>query len=66
MTVTEAQKKAIKKYQTEKTDEMKIRVPKGQKEVIKEYAASRGESVNAFVYRLICEAMERDSDHPTA
>ena len=67
MTATEAQKKAVKKYQTEKTDEFKIRVPKGQKDVFKAHADSMGESLNAFVIRAINEAMKRDlsSDKPS-
>lgn len=30
--------KAINKYQTEKVDEFKVRVPKGQKSIIQEFA----------------------------
>lgn len=62
MTVSEAQKKAIKKYQTEKTDEFKIRVAKGRKDLIKAYAEKHGESLNQFVVRLINEAMQCDND----
>ena len=32
MSLTDAQKKANKKYQQEKLDEIKLRVPKGEKE----------------------------------
>ena len=34
MSLTDAQKKANKKYQQEKLDEIKLRVPKGEKERI--------------------------------
>lgn len=36
-------------------------VPKGQREVIQQFAASRGESVNGLLNRLISEAMQSDS-----
>ena len=58
---TEAQAKAAKKYLTETVEDVRIRVPKGQKAVIKAHAESQGESMNAFVVRAIDEAMERDT-----
>lgn len=61
MPATEAQKKATNKYIKEKTDEIKIRVPKGEKERIQAHAESRGESVNGFVSRAIEKTIERDN-----
>ena len=43
----------------DKFDEMRFRVPKGQKEVISNYAAANGESVNAFINRLINEELSK-------
>ena len=65
MSVSEAQKKASIKY-LEKLDEIRIRMPKGQKEIIKTHAESRGESVNAFLNRAAQETMERDNAAPGA
>ena len=45
-------KKYAEAYEA-KQDRVVVRVPKGQKDAIKEYAASRGESVNAVICRLI-------------
>jgi predicted HicB family RNase H-like nuclease len=56
---SEAMRKAINKYQTEKVDEFKIRVPKGQKQVIQDFAKSKGKSLNAFVYELIQREIEK-------
>lgn len=42
-------------------DRIALFVPIGQKEVIKDFAAQNGESINAFINRIIREAMERDS-----
>ena len=62
MSLTDAQKKANKKYQQEKLDEIKLRVPKGEKERIQAHAAAGGESTNAFIYRAINETIEREKN----
>ena len=49
---------ANKKYNAEKYDEIKLRVPKGQREKVQAFAEENGESTNAFLNRLIREAME--------
>ena len=59
MAQTEAQLRASKKYH-QKLDEVKVRVPAGERQIIADYAASRGESVNGFIRRAIKETMERD------
>ncbi|MGI5959028.1 MAG: Arc family DNA-binding protein [Massiliimalia sp.] len=53
MPASKAQQKAVAKYMKNNYDEIKIRIPKGEKEKIKVFAASRGESVNAYICRLI-------------
>lgn len=50
---TEAQKKATSKYLKESVDEIKIRLPKGKKEEIKEAADLVGESVNTYIQLAI-------------
>ena len=57
---SKAQQKAVSKYKKENYDEIKVRVPKGQKEVIKSHADSMGESVNAFIARAIDRQIEAD------
>ena len=58
---TEAQAKAARKYLKESVEDIKIRVPKGQKAIIKAHADRQQESMNQFVIRAINETMERDS-----
>ena len=41
-------------------DRINLTVPKGQKEAIQAHAATRGESVNGFINRVISEAIERE------
>lgn len=60
MSSSEAVRRAIKKYNDEKVERIPMRVPKGEKEIIQAHAASRGESVNAFLNRAVKETMERD------
>lgn len=54
---TDSQKKATIKYLKDKTDSIQIRVPKGKKEKARKFAENNGESLNAFINRLISEAM---------
>lgn len=61
MKQTEAQLRASKKYH-EKLDNLQIRVPKGEKEIIAAHAAKQGESLNAFVIRAIKATIETDSE----
>ena len=58
---TEAQARASAKYLSEKVEDIRIRVPKGQKAVIKAHAEKLDESMNQFVTRAITETMERDT-----
>ena len=48
------------KYNAKAYDEIKVRVSKGQKDIIKAHADSMGESVNGFISRAIEGQMERD------
>lgn len=58
---TEAQKRASQKYLKESVEDVRIRVPKGRKAIIKAHAEQQGESMNQFVIRAIDETMKRDS-----
>ena len=58
---TAAQKKAAEKYLKNSVDDIKIRVPKGEKAIIKAHAEQRNESMNHFIIRAINETMTRDS-----
>ena len=60
MAVSTAQQRAVNKYVKNNYDEVKLRMPKGKKDVIQAHAAQQGESVNAYINRAIDEAMQRD------
>ena len=61
MAVSKAQQRAVNKYVKNNYDEVKLRMPKGKKDVIQAHAAQQGESVNAYINRAIDEAMQRDN-----
>lgn len=67
MPVSKAQQKAVSKYMKENYDEIKVRVEKGKKDIIKAHAESRGESVNSFIGRAIEQTIEQDNtgEHKT-
>ena len=48
------------RYNAKAYDDIRVRVPKGQKEKIQAFAESNGETVNGFINRLITEAMGVD------
>lgn len=58
---TEARKRAVMKYLQDSVEEIRVRVPKGQKAIIKAAADARGLSVNAFCVEAISTAVERVS-----
>ena len=57
---SKAQRQATDKYIKEKTDELKIRIPKGRKADIQAHASGRGESLNGFVNRAIDNQVKQD------
>ena len=61
MAVSKAQQRAVNKYVKSNYDEVKLRMPKGKKDVIQAHAAQQGDSVNAYINRAIDEAMQRDN-----
>jgi len=61
MPVSKAQQKAVAKYMKSNYDELKVRMDKGKKELIKAAANSAGESINGYVTKSVEERMERDS-----
>lgn len=65
MAITKAQQRAVNKYINKAYDRINLTVPKGDKDRIKAYADSVGESVNGLINRAIWELIERDSNKNT-
>ncbi|MBR5306690.1 MAG: hypothetical protein IKU47_07195 [Oscillospiraceae bacterium] len=63
MAISKAQLRATAKYVKNNYDEIKLRVPKGLKDEIREHAEIMDDgSINAFVLRAIRETLERDTE----
>ncbi len=59
MAVRKSQQKCVNKYIDTHYDRINLTVPKGTKERIQTAAQANGESVNAFINRLIDTELER-------
>jgi hypothetical protein len=57
MSASKAHMRATAKWEKENYAQLVIMVPKGKKELIKKCAASKGESMNSFITRLIYKEM---------
>ena len=57
---SEANRKAVKKYNHDKVDMITVRVPKGEKAKSIALAKRNGESVNGMIIRLLRSEMETD------
>lgn len=62
MTITEAQKRAVAKYNAANYDRIEIKVPKGQKQAVEAFAREQGDSVNGLVNRLLRDALGLSED----
>ena len=54
---SQARIRATKKYEAEKVDRITFRVPKGKKDLIQAHASKNGESLSAYLNRLIDQDM---------
>lgn len=59
---TEAQKEATIKYLNEKTDDVRVRVPKGTKDIWKEAAAAQGKSLQRFIIDAVEAAIQQETN----
>jgi predicted HicB family RNase H-like nuclease len=48
------------KYNKAKYEDLRVRVPRGKKEIIQSHAQAQGKSVNGFINEAIDEKMQRD------
>ena len=62
MGYTEAQKKATARYHKKAYDRIDVIVPKGKREVIKNFARKQGKSTNRFINEAIDKAMTEKED----
>lgn len=58
---TKARRDANKRYDQKRVDRVLLRLPKGQRDVVKAHAESQGEKMNEFIKRAIKETISRDN-----
>ena len=59
---SKAQQKAVAKYMKNNYDELKVRMPKGKKDIIKTAAENQGKSINGFINEAIDEKIGRNGE----
>lgn len=60
MPISEARKRANRKYNEKAYDRIALTVKKGEKDRLKAHAEQQGETLNGFINRAIDEAVKRD------
>ena len=55
---TEAQNKSTQKYIKKAYDDIKVRVPKGRRELYKAHAEAQGKSLNQLIIELLDKSMD--------
>ena len=58
--ISDAQKRANEKY-IKSLDEIKIRVPKGKKEILKAHAERIGESLNSYMKQAVARRYREET-----
>lgn len=66
MPVSKAQQAATARYEDKVYDKVLVRLPKGQKEIIKAHTDPQGKSVNGFINEAIEEKLDREKAVPGA
>ena len=56
---------ASNKYNAKAYDRVSLMLPKGKKEVVREYAESKGLSLNGYINKLIIDDMNAGQAEPT-
>lgn len=59
---SDAQKEATARYNKKAYDRIDVIVPKGQRQIIKDFAASQGKSLNRFICDAIEEQMNKEKE----
>lgn len=59
--IINGKKVSADKYNQTKYEDLRVRVPKGKKDIIQACAAKQGQSLNGYINKAIDEKMERDN-----
>ena len=59
VSASEAHMRATRKWEAKAYDRVALNVPKGQRQIIKDFASAHGYSTNAFILEAVTEKMQR-------
>ncbi len=59
--ISEAQRRAVAKYNAKSYERIEMKVHKGEKAAIVAHAEARAETLNSFLNRAVKETIERDN-----
>lgn len=60
--ISEAQRRAVAKYNAKSYERIEMKVRKGEKAAIVAHAEERAETLNGFLNRAVKETIERDTN----
>lgn len=58
---SDAQKEATARYNKKAYDRIDVIVPKGKRQIIKDFAAAQGKSLNRFILDAVEEQMKKEN-----
>lgn len=61
MSISEAQKKAVAKYNAKAYDRIELKVSKGKKSLIQDVAAQQGQSINGYIKTAVETKIKADT-----
>jgi len=60
MAISEAQKRAVARYNNANYDKLTVRIKKGQRDILKAHAEEQGESLNGWIVSAIKAKLKQD------
>lgn len=61
MATTKAGQRAVNKYVKNNYDKILFTIPKGKREVLKDFAEAQGESVNSYIKQAVKQRIKADT-----
>lgn len=63
MAISEAQKRAVAKYNSANYDKLTVRIKKGQRDILKAHADEQGESLNGWIVSAIKAKLKQEKNN---
>lgn len=63
MAISDAQKRAVAKYNAKNYDKICVRIKKGQRDILKAHADKQGKSLNGWIVSAIKAKLKQDKNN---